>query len=235
MEGVSTVEDSQRKLAFWAAEVTYLDRATGPMLTAYAKVLWAERSAGEDDYSMLCSFCYIIIKPVYTVCVHVCLRQSAISVWTADCMSMPVKLSFAILCQICVNVCMDLCGSLNVVCTCQYVGGMLRSGLTGVCHVCYYMYLYICASPCMCLLICVSECVQCCGGGKVASVPHISHGVLLAGPSGGPLRFMECHSVAAAVNQVNVADPISSVVLRSRWKNNIWTAWFGPGKRLMPV
>lgn len=65
------------------------------------------------------------------------------------------------------------------------------------------------------------KCVQCCGGGKVASVPHISHGVLSAGPSRGPLRFMECHSVAAAVNQVNVADPISSVVLRSRWKNNI--------------
>lgn len=55
----------------------------------------------------------------------------------------------------------------------------------------------------------------------VACVCHISHGVLSAGPSGGPLRFMECHSVAAAVNQVNVADPISSVVLRSRWKNNI--------------
>lgn len=72
----------------------------------------------------------------------------------------------------------------------------------------------------MCLLLRV-----CCAVGvvrlHVASVSHISHGVLSAGPSGGPLRFMECHSVAAAVNQVNVADPISSVVLRSRWKNNI--------------
>lgn len=55
----------------------------------------------------------------------------------------------------------------------------------------------------------------------LAGLPHISRGVLLAGPDGGPLRFMECHSVAAAVNQVNVAEPISSVVLRSRWKNNI--------------
>lgn len=43
-------------------------------------------------------------------------------------------------------------------------------------------------------------------------MPHISRGVLLAGPGRGPLRFMECHSVAAAVNQVNVAEPISSVV-----------------------
>jgi len=56
---------------------------------------------------------------------------------------------------------------------------------------------------------------------RIASVCHISCGVLSAGPGGGPLRFMGCHSVAAAVNQVNVADPISSVVLRSRWKNNI--------------
>lgn len=60
-----------------------------------------------------------------------------------------------------------------------------------------------------------------CGGGGAASVPHISRGVLLARPDRGPLRFMECHSVAAAVNQVNVAEPISSVVPRSRWKNNI--------------
>lgn len=105
---------------------------------------------------------------------------------------------------------------------CQYVGGMLRSGFTGVCqyNVRYYIYLYVYARPCMCLLLRV-----CCAVGvvrlHVASVSHISHGVLSAGPSGGPLRFMECHSVAAAVNQVNVADPISSVVLRSRWKNNI--------------
>lgn len=67
----------------------------------------------------------------------------------------------------------------------------------------------------------VRHSVQSCGGGGAASVPHISRGVLLAGPDRGPLRFMECHSVAAAVNQVNVAEPISSVVLRSRWKNNI--------------
>lgn len=39
MEGVSTAEDSQRKLAFLAAEVTHLHRATGPMLTAYAEML----------------------------------------------------------------------------------------------------------------------------------------------------------------------------------------------------
>lgn len=78
----------------------------------------------------------------------------------------------------------------------------------------------------MCLLMCVCVYQSVCSAVGVirlcvASVSHISHGVLSAGPSGGPLRFMECHSVAAAVNQVNVADPISSVVLRSRWKNNI--------------
>lgn len=56
---------------------------------------------------------------------------------------------------------------------------------------------------------------------RCVCVCHISHGVLSAGPSDSLLRFMECHSVAAAVNQVNVADPISSVVLRSQWKNNI--------------
>lgn len=99
---------------------------------------------------------------------------------------------------------------------CQHMGGMFKVRL------CWRLScVLLCVSVCMCLLICVSECAQCCGGGKVASVSHISHSVLSAGTGGGPLRFMECHSVAAAVNQVNVADPISSVVLRSRWKNNI--------------
>lgn len=65
-------------------------------------------------------------------------------------------------------------------------------------------------------------CEPLCGGDGGASACHISHGALSAGHRRrAPLRFMECHSVAAAVNQVNVADPISSVVLRSRWKNNI--------------
>lgn len=82
--------------------------------------------------------------------------------------------------------------------------------------------MYMPVPACACLCVCVRVCravgvVRLCS----ASVSHISRGVLSAGPSGGPLRFMECHSVAAAVNQVNVADPISSVVLRSRWKNNI--------------
>lgn len=86
------------------------------------------------------------------------------------------------------------------------------------------MYVGISASLCVCLLKCVCQIVYSAVwviGLCVASVCHISHGVLSAGPSGGLLRFMECHSVAAAVNQVNVADPISSVVLCSRWKNNI--------------
>lgn len=82
--------------------------------------------------------------------------------------------------------------------------------------------LFLFVSACAC---CAAKMCWCCAVGvarlRVASVCHISHGVLSAGPSGGPLRFMECHSVAAAVNQVNVADPISSVVLRSWWKNNI--------------
>ena len=134
------------------------------------------------------------------------------------------------------------------VCMFQYVGGMLWSGFTSVCQynmcICAALYIYICmymwvpGCACLCVRVCmyVCVCVSCGGVGLcVATVCHISHGVLSAGPSDGPLRFMECHSVASAVNQVNVADPISSVVLRSRWKNNIWTAWFGPGERLMPV
>lgn len=88
---------------------------------------------------------------------------------------------------------------------------------------------HICAAVCvghgrrsLCALACVRHRVfRVVGVGGAAGVPHISRGVLLAGPDRSPLRFMECHSVAAAVNQVNVAEPISSVVLRSRWKNNI--------------
>lgn len=89
------------------------------------------------------------------------------------------------------------------------------------------MFLYVVHSvPASICIVFVCHCVCVCGALRVvklcvASVPHISRGVLPARPGGGPLRFMECHSVAAAVNQVNVADPISSVVLRSRWKNNI--------------
>lgn len=86
--------------------------------------------------------------------------------------------------------------------------------------ICIFMYMKVPIYACELAYVsvcCVVGVVRLC----VASVCHISHGVLSAGPSGGPLRFMECHSVAAAVNQVNVADPISSVVLLSRWKNNI--------------
>lgn len=131
-----------------------------------------------------------------------------------------VKLRFSSLCQICVNACINS----YVVCLCQYVGGKLRLGFVVIClyNMCYYMCLDVYASPRLCLFMSMRVCravgvVRLCS----ASVSHISRGVLSAGPSGGPLRFMECHSVAAAVNQVNVADPISSVVLRSRWKNNI--------------
>lgn len=93
-----------------------------------------------------------------------------------------------------------------------------------VCVCAYNVLVHVFVCICESLLVLAYVCMHSAVGVVrlcVASVCHISHGVLSAGPSGGPLRFMECHSVAAAVNQVNVADPISSVVLRSRWKNNI--------------
>lgn len=101
---------------------------------------------------------------------------------------------------------MEHCGHALVacaICAAERVGRIRRS---------LPAFAYMCHSVCGVVGV---------GAGGAASVPHISRGVLLVGPGRGPLRFMECHSVAAAVNQVNVAEPISSVVLRSRWKNNI--------------
>ena len=125
-------------------------------------------------------------------------------------------LGFAKLSQICVNACMKLFESTRC-------GWNVKVGF--MCTI-WLLYVFVCQSlrvpvsiyVCVCQIVCSAVGVV---RLRVASVCHISHGVLSAGPSGGPLRFMECHSVAAAVNQVNVADPISSVVLRSRWKNNI--------------
>lgn len=160
MEGVSTVEDSQRKLAFWAAEVTYSHRATGPMLTAYTKTLRAERSAEEDNNSLAVQFLLHYHKSCLEVCVCLCVclwEGRHISVWSLDCvrMSSLAKLGFASLCQICANEC-----SLNshVVCMCQYVGGTLRSGFSCVCIMCATI-LYVCRSLHVLAYVCMSDCV----------------------------------------------------------------------------
>lgn len=215
MEGVSPVTGSQRRLAFWAVEVTYLHRATRLMLTAYAKVLRAERSAAEDNNSMTVQLSLHYHKTGFKVCKCTRAKPFLCREHLAACSDLKLG---CILCQCTGTLCV--------------LAGMCRVNIRLYRHmseqyVLLYTFAFVWARLC--------ECLSVCGILWNASMCHISHGTLSAGPGGGPLRFMKCHSVAAAMNQVNVADPISSVVLRSRWKNNIWTAWFGPSERLMPV
>lgn len=131
-------------------EVTYLHRATGPMLTAYAKTLRAERSLWEDNNSNLCSFCCIIIPPV---CIYVCVlrHRGRFGVWTPDniCMFSSVKFGFArymytfmwLWIHVCVNMWVDVNVRLNW---------------------CMLVNVFVCIWQS--LLVCV--CVYCCGGGK---------------------------------------------------------------------
>lgn len=167
------------------------------------------------------------------LCVHVFIREWAFMcepLTACECMFQRPVLEWGVFQRQGLPVCVNFVYMFMYVCGKIYICCWLKLGFTCVCHdyVCMCSYERSCESLNYCMFFCACQCVcqsVCFVVGVVrlgvASVCHISHGVLSAGPSGGPLRFMECHSVAAAVNQVNVADPISSVVLRSRWKNNI--------------
>lgn len=89
---------------------------------------------------------------------------------------------------------------MTVVRMCRYAGGGAEVAAIPI--------MYVHTGPCLRSLF-IDVCAVLVGVVRLLACVTLAAGRRRREPGGGPLRFMECHSVAAAVNQVNVADPIS--------------------------